>query len=174
MKRREFVFGTTATTLLANLVPQRVLAEGPPIIPKPSKKKTGAPVSTEAPKIITTCTTKLATLCRQIQLDMGIIDNCYKKMITETERALKSKKLTARERGNLVALHKKLRKEYNAQLEIATGKSAKFIKQTRKNIADSFCKRSDKFLKEARKDAAAYRKSKDAILRVLRKPNLMA
>ncbi len=169
MNRRKLMTSGAMSILAYAGFSQQLMADGPPVVifpedskAKKKKKKTSGKVSvpTTAVGIITTCVTGLRILCRQIQADMAIINNVYKSMLNDTARRLKSKKLTAGERANILALQKKLMSEYNNLLELSTGKSAKFVPQGKKNISDNFCKKAEAYLKAATTDRKAYAKTK--------------
>ncbi len=163
MKRRDLLTHSAMSLISFGLIPTRSFADGAPdiLIGIPASQKKKVKYKT-APPLIDACVKRLKTLCRLIRDDMHIINNCYKKMLADIDRRLKAGGMSAEEQANLVALRKKLRSEYNRLLEISTGKSAPYIKEGRKHVFDSFCKKSGKFRKAAAKDSDAYAKAKKA------------
>ena len=166
MNRRHLLTSLSVGTLTvgfgAGFGPAALFADGPDFLrPKAPSKGKGKASINAAPNLIKDCVRNYKRFCQSIQGQMNAISNVYKQMITDIDKTLKAGKSNPKQTANLKALAQKLMREYNALSEISTGKSAWYIKQGNKNIADDFCKRAGKYLDKAAKGATDMTKTKD-------------
>lgn len=167
MKRRDLLLHSSAlAAILTTAWPFRLLADGKAnpdeVRPKTPQKKPGGAKPVADARIfglVNPCFQSAKILCWQIETEMAEVTRIYKQMFDAATKALKGKGLSDAARANIEALHKKLSAEYNALLEISTGKSAAHIPERNKNISDSFCKRAKKYYEDAVKEALAHDKS---------------
>lgn len=129
------------------------------------KKKTAAPKSgtpgaaEKITPVVNECASALKTLCPKLKAEMNVVLALWQSMLRDTERALRNAPAGSLAARNLTALHKKLQDTVNKLTELATGKSASFIKEGKKNIGPDFCKRKDEHITAAKASAGKHDKS---------------